>query len=136
MHSLENLSFPCNHELKFSQNTQDLMKWYENLNYPYYHELKFLLSHFCWTELKNCCCYYELKFLLKKQFWCHLNFWTGPIIKSWKFCENRQFWWCHSKVWPAPIITSWNFSQNKAVLMISLESLNWTYYYEATFSQK
>ena len=132
MHLLENLSCPCNHELKFSQNTQDLMKWFENLNYIFAK-----INHFCWTGLKNCPCYYELKFLLKKQFWwCHLKFWTGAIIKNWNFCKNRQSWWCHSKVWPAPIITGWNFSQNKAVLMISLESLTWPYYYKATFSPK
>ena len=68
IHSLENLSCPCNHELKFSQNNQDLMKWFENLNYPLLSRAEFFakISHFCWTELKNCPCYYELKFLLKK----------------------------------------------------------------------
>ena len=91
IYSLENLTCPCNHELKFSQNTQHLMKWFKNLNYLYYHKLNFRKNKsFLLTELEKCPCHCELKLLLKRKFWwCHLNFWTGPIIKSWKFCKNK-----------------------------------------------
>ena len=138
MHSLENLSCPCNHELKFSQNTQDLMKWFENLNYPiitswnFRKNRSFLLN---WIE--------ELPLLLRAEIFAQktvlmmsVELLNWPYYQELKFCENRQFWWCHSIVWPAPVITSWNVSQHKAVLMILLESLNWPYYHEVTFSQK
>ena len=156
MHLLENLSCPCNHELKFSQNTQDLMKWFENLNYIFAK-----INHFCWTGLKNCPCYYELKFLLKKQFWwCHLKFWTGAIIKNWNFAKIgslddvtqkfdlpllsqaeifhkiKPFWWFHLKVWPGLIIMRQPSPQNKAVLLMWFEILNYPYYYKVKFSIK
>ena len=85
---LEHLNWPYYHDekCKLKQDKSHAFTWKFKLPLYSRFEIFAKICHFCWTELKNCPCYYELKFFLKKQFWwCYLNFWTGPIIKSWKF---------------------------------------------------
>ena len=122
---LVDLNCPYYHELKFSPRKDEFSQKYGsfdditwNLNCPYYRELDFLQNILdLMKSFENLyCCYYL------------------PRVKI--FAKVSQFCWSDLKVPAAPIITSWNICKNMAVVMMSLEDLNCSYYHELKFSQK
>ena len=117
IHSLENLSCPCNHELKFFQKYPRFNEAIWKFELPHYDELKFFQK---WGSFDDV----TWKFAL-------------PVLSQGKlFPKIKQFCWCDLEIWPAPIIANWNFCKNKEALMMSHENLLCPYYHEVNFSQK
>ena len=128
---LEHLSCPCNHEVKFSRNTQDLMKWFENMNYPYYHERKCSQKWVIYAELNwrtaraitrwNFCSKnsfddvtrtFELALLSRAKIFAKIGSLDDatqkfdlPLLSQAEiFHKIKQFWWFHLEVWTGLII--------------------------------
>ena len=125
----------------FLKNMLDSTKSVENSHCLYYHGVKFPKNNtvlLMWLENLACLIIPSWNFCKKEGSFDDVTLkFKPPILPRGKVSKKiRPFLYIQLKTWPALLSRAEAFAKNKAVLMMSLEKLNWLYYEEVKFFQK